>query len=489
MTQFSAIITPQSVSFTTPDGKVHNVTEAHKNWVAIRDAVKQIQASMKWEAENGGFGPDYGEFNPHGSPEDCHESLAELVEAPTRKIIEAGAGRVTVVAGVVYYEEESVHSAVTERILQGLSEGFDMTAYMLFLDNAMENPSARAVDEMYSFMEKNNMGITADGYILGYKKVKENFRDIYTGKFDNSPGQVVKMKRNKVDDDGRRTCSKGLHFCSMSYLPHYGCGPGDKIVIVKVNPRDIVSVPIDYDHAKVRCCEYEVLAEYTGDDKEDLLGSKAVWSDDDFAEDDFDDDDFSDDFSDDFNDDDDSFGPAEDIEEALYDIEDMMEEAVAAAEPERPETGAEAALRATRGAIEIKHRMAAEAAARVDAILVDPKTMEDRRDESVLSPFDIARYYQGNENVGAKKVVEETPVEEIPDAFLSEEGEDMRQIMDTVETPHTEDGEVMRHLIDVVEAAEEGVPVEVPVSLESEAAVREAFSRLVDEIAKASKKN
>jgi hypothetical protein len=476
MTQFSAIITPQSVSFTTPDGKVHNVTESHKNWLAIRDAVKQIQASMKWDAENAVAIFRDNAINPHGAPEDCHESLAELVAAPTRKIIEAGAGRVTVVAGVVYYEEEPVNSAVTERILQGLSEGFDMTAYMLFLDNAMENPSARAVDEMYSFMEKNNMGITADGYILGYKKVKENFRDIYSGKFDNSPGEIVQMKRNKVDDDGRRTCSKGLHFCSMSYLPHYGCGPGDKIVIVKVNPRDIVSVPIDYDHAKVRCCEYQVLAEYTGDDKEDLLGTKAVWSDDDFDADD--DDDVMEWESDELVDD--------DVEDMSDELEDMAEEEACSVEAIVPETGPEAALRAAREAMEFKrlaqereyeHRAerAALIAKAADALVPD---------NSALSTFDIARYYKGNENAVA---------DEVPPAFLSGEGEDMRQIMDTVETPHTEDGEVMRHLIDVVE---EGSEAPDPLAYEpanispaTEDAVREAFARLVAEISKAAKKD
>ena len=127
------------------------------------------------------------------------------------------------------------------------------------------------------------------------------------------------MQRNKVDDNPNRTCSKGLHFCSMSYLPCYGTAPGNRIVIVKVHPRDRVSVPVDYSHAKVRGCRYEVLSEYTGDDKADYLGSKAVWSDDDWAddEDESDEDFFSDEDDDsyDYNDGDDfstddEFGPS-----------------------------------------------------------------------------------------------------------------------------------------------------------------------------------
>lgn len=277
MIPFSAIITPQSVSFTTPDGKVHNIVSSHKKWDEIIEAIKKLQSSIREEAE--------GLFeNAYGSPEDCHAELAALVDDETRGIISAGAGKVTVMHGVVYYEDEAVRTPLTNRIIQGLTEGFDMTAYMLFLDNSMENPSKRSVDEMYSFMERNNMGITSDGYILGYKKVNEDFTDIYTGKIDNSPGSVVEMRRNIVDDNSYQTCSTGLHFCSMSYLPHYGTARGNKIVIVKVNPRDIVSVPQDYDHAKVRCCRYEVVSEYTGPDTEDLLGSKAVWFDTDFNE-------------------------------------------------------------------------------------------------------------------------------------------------------------------------------------------------------------
>jgi hypothetical protein len=208
------------------------------------------------------------------------ETISDIPKFIERK----GQGRVTVVDEVVYFEGEVINNAVTRRILWGLSEGYDMSAYINFLDEAMENPSQQAVDEMYLFMEANNMGIFDDGCIIGYKKVNAEFRDIYTNTFNNSPGQILKMRRNAVDDRRDKTCSTGFHFCSMSYLPKYGRGTGDRIVIVKVRPRHIVSVPIDYNNAKVRCCEYEVIAEYTGPDRHDLLGTRAVWSVSDFHE-------------------------------------------------------------------------------------------------------------------------------------------------------------------------------------------------------------
>jgi hypothetical protein len=50
----------------------------------------------------------------------------------------------------------------------------------------------------------------------------------------------------------------GLHFCSRDYLSHFG---GERIMILKINPRDVVSIPVDYNAAKGRACRYEVIGE------------------------------------------------------------------------------------------------------------------------------------------------------------------------------------------------------------------------------------
>jgi hypothetical protein len=44
----------------------------------------------------------------------------------------------------------------------------------------------------------------------------------------------------------------------MSYLGHFG---GERTVIVKINPADVVSIPSDYNDAKGRACRYEVIGE------------------------------------------------------------------------------------------------------------------------------------------------------------------------------------------------------------------------------------
>ena len=268
MTPFSALVTPSAVTFTAPDGKSHTVLASDaETFEAVKAKVKEIQAADSDE-----------------TMAVLHQELVQIVEAVANKINAAGLGKVTVEAGVVYYEGEPVHSVLAERIIWGLDEGFDMTPYIAFLNNLMENPSKQSVQEIFSFIEASKMGITEDGHILGYKRVRNNFHDIHSGKFDNSPGQVVEMRRNAVNDDRTQTCSTGLHFCAMSYLPSFGAGEGNKIVIVKVNPRDIVSVPVDYSFAKARACRYEVVAEYEGTDKDDLLATRPVWSDSDWVD-------------------------------------------------------------------------------------------------------------------------------------------------------------------------------------------------------------
>jgi hypothetical protein len=141
-----------------------------------------------------------------------------------------------------------------------------------FMENLMQNPSKRAVTELYGFLEKNSLPITPDGHFLAYKRVRFDYKDCHTGTMDNSVGKVVEMERNNVDDDKDRTCSTGLHFCSQSYLGHFG---GERIVIVKINPRDVVSIPSDYNDSKGRACQYEVVDEIDKD-KADEAFAKSV---------------------------------------------------------------------------------------------------------------------------------------------------------------------------------------------------------------------
>lgn len=188
--------------------------------------------------------------------------------------------KIAIEGGFVTYDNIPLHSTLSDRMLDMHNNGFDILPMALFLENLMQNPSYRAVNELYDFLEASDLPITEDGHFLAYKRVSGEFKDIYTGKIDHSPETVVEMPRNRVNEDKNRTCSDGLHFCSHEYLPYYGSsGMSNKIVMVKINPADVVSIPSDYNNAKGRCCKYYVVKELETDDigghlpKENLEGS------------------------------------------------------------------------------------------------------------------------------------------------------------------------------------------------------------------------
>lgn len=194
------------------------------------------------------------------------------VKAKINKIVKRGIDNVELRAGVVYYNDEPIHDTLTERIVSMATEGFDIEPMCKFLVNLRLNPSYRAVNELYPFLEKGNLPITEDGYFLAYKRVRSDYRDCYTGKFDNSVGTIVEMSRNEVNEDPNQTCSAGLHFCSRSYLPHYGTDQGNRTVILKINPADVVAIPKDYNDAKGRTCRYEVIGELEHQNEKPLEG-------------------------------------------------------------------------------------------------------------------------------------------------------------------------------------------------------------------------
>lgn len=181
-----------------------------------------------------------------------------LIANPATVVHKYGDDRIVIEDGVVTFDGEVLHGVLADRMVGAIQDGFGIEPLAAFLINLNENPSKRAVDELYGFLEVNNLPLTEDGHFTAYKKVRDDYMDCYTQTIDNSVGEVVKMTRNKVDEDKNRTCSQGLHFCGRSYLNSY---PGERTMILKINPADVVAIPADYNGAKGRCCKYEVVGE------------------------------------------------------------------------------------------------------------------------------------------------------------------------------------------------------------------------------------
>jgi hypothetical protein len=157
----------------------------------------------------------------------------------------------------------------TGTILDMIKQGFPFEPMLNFLDNLSQNPSDHAVIELFDFMENKNMPITGDGCFLAYKAVREDYKDIYSGTFNNSVGSVCEVVRSKVDSNRDNGCGAGLHVGAIDYAKSYGGidfdndnDGGNRLMICKVNPRDVVSVPSDHKFQKLRTCRYEVVSEF-----------------------------------------------------------------------------------------------------------------------------------------------------------------------------------------------------------------------------------
>ena len=48
-------------------------------------------------------------------------------------------------------------------------------------------------------------------------------------------------------------------------------------MIVKIDPADVVSIPVDYNNSKGRCCKYEVIAEHFNGTEDTLGDGDAVY--------------------------------------------------------------------------------------------------------------------------------------------------------------------------------------------------------------------
>lgn len=187
-----------------------------------------------------------------------------------------GSGIVVGTNGITYNGEE-VKLTYVRRILDMKNAKLPIDPMIKFLENLLKNPSNRSREELPDFMENKNLPITEDGCFLAYKAVRPNYWSKASGSLkltsgetdagghiNNSVGQSIRCERGEVDDERGNECSHGLHVGGLAYSGPGGFyhNEGDKVVIVKVNPADVVSVPKDHNAQKVRVAAYEVIGEY-----------------------------------------------------------------------------------------------------------------------------------------------------------------------------------------------------------------------------------
>lgn len=189
-------------------------------------------------------------------------------------------GKIAIRGNQIWYGNQTLHGRDVERTLELMRMDVPVGPMVAFLKNKMNNPSRRAVDEMYNFLtnpavDKNGgMPITPNGTILGYKGVRADFYSIsgnpktvvLQGKVDesghilNEIGATIEVARNSVCDDYKNGCAEGLHIGSREYAESWA-GSDGKVILVEFSPEDVVSVPEDCGFQKLRACKYVVRGE------------------------------------------------------------------------------------------------------------------------------------------------------------------------------------------------------------------------------------
>lgn len=165
--------------------------------------------------------------------------------------------------GAVFYNGELFNHELATILATMYQSGANVSDFERFIENVLRNPDQTAVSGLYRFITTNRMPLTPAGKILAYKIVGPNYMDLYAGKHRNRPGDVPTEPREKCVSDPAVCCAFGLHFCSLGYLLQsgYGSSSNNRLMLIEIDPADVVSVPTTYDDLKGRCCKYTVVSE------------------------------------------------------------------------------------------------------------------------------------------------------------------------------------------------------------------------------------
>ena len=224
------IITDNSITVVL-EGQVYTISDDHTNFEKVLAAVNE----MDWDVIPG---------------------LCSLEQA----IEKWSLGEFTFSDGRCTYKGAPLPEELSNRMWKMYEAGSDCQNLCNFYERLQANPSRRSVQTLYAFLEHENIPIDEEGYFYAYKGLRDDYRDVYSGKFDNSPGAVHSVPRNSVDDDPSVGCSYGFHVGSLEYA----VGFGSRVVICKIDPADVVCVPYDCNFQKVRTAKYEVVCDYRG---------------------------------------------------------------------------------------------------------------------------------------------------------------------------------------------------------------------------------
>lgn len=214
------------------------------------------------------------------------DRVREMVTTVRVTVKEALADAVSVVDG----EQDGpqpyriVHGDPVEEVLLATAlrltrENADLAPLGAFLKRLERNPSPASRSQLFGWLRAGGFTITREGLIVGYKSVRDDGLSAHAGKepvtvvhSDGTTetvtghvpypvGATVWMPRHLVDDDRNSACSVGLHVGTYSYAQNFS----QQMLVVLVDPADVVSVPVDASAQKMRVCRLRVAAIHDGE--------------------------------------------------------------------------------------------------------------------------------------------------------------------------------------------------------------------------------
>lgn len=187
--------------------------------------------------------------------------------------------RVSIASGRLFLDGDPMDGALSQTIVRYHAAGdLSFEPLVAFLEKIQTNPNEHSREHLFRWLRDRNIGICPDGDFIAYKGIKGDDRSdrageaivngtVVKGRIPNLPDTIIEMPRSQVTFDPRHGCSTGLHAGTWQYASTFA----PKKLIVKINPRDVVSVPTDSQAQKLRVCRYRVLKVTTSEDKDVLF--------------------------------------------------------------------------------------------------------------------------------------------------------------------------------------------------------------------------
>lgn len=236
-------------------GDAYTVDQSHPQWDEILDILLKDEHTSEDE-------------------ERLHDLLspAEAIQKGFKRLSD----RVSVRDGNILFDNDRIENDLTELILetyqdnQAADRDFALGCLVNFMEKLYVNPDSHSRENLFRWMKNRSFSITEDGDLIAFKGVRSDRMSVnqgfaivdgveVDGRIPNEDGSIIEMPRSRVDHNPASACSTGLHAGTHGYASTFA----ESLIAVRINPRDVVSVPTDTGGQKMRTCRYEVLGKFS----------------------------------------------------------------------------------------------------------------------------------------------------------------------------------------------------------------------------------